>query len=313
MKDLTPIPVGRILQTAFENRIVIPAYNVAHLPMLEAIVRALVETDCFSLIEVSRPDVEKFGAQSFEAVAEEYRRCADRSVTRLHLDHVPVVDEEGRRIDWRSLIELGLEQGYDSVMIDGSRLPLEENIAVTAEVVQLAHAQGRPVEAELGAVLGHEPGPLPPYEELFRTGRGFTDPEEAARFVRSTGVDWLSVACGNIHGAISGADRDKEKVQARINCEHLVKLREAAGNIPLVLHGGSGIKRESVLAAIREGITKINIGTQIRQAYERTLRETGDVKKAQDATAAEVVALTKDYFGIEGSAGVLAAKCAAGG
>jgi fructose/tagatose bisphosphate aldolase len=174
----------------------------------------------------------------------------------------------------------------------------------------LAHPAGRPVEAELGAVLGHEAGPMPPYEELFRSGKGFTDPAEAGRFARETGVDWLSVACGNVHGAINAADRDKEKVRARINHEHLAKLREAAGGIPLVLHGGSGIRRDSVLGAVAEGITKINIGTQIRQTYERALKETDSVPAAQRAVAADVAAMTRDYFGIEGSAEKLAAALA---
>jgi fructose/tagatose bisphosphate aldolase len=148
---------------------------------------------------------------------------------------------------------------------------------------------------------------MPPYEELFASGKGFTDPDEAARFARETGVDWLSVACGNVHGALSAAERDKEKVNARINCEHLARLRQATGNIPLVLHGGSGILREYVLRAVGEGITKINIGTQIRQTYERALLASESVSTAQEAVAAEVASMSRDYFGIEGSADRLVA------
>jgi fructose/tagatose bisphosphate aldolase len=305
-QDLAEASLDRIMRAAFRGRIVIPAYNIAHFPMLGPIIDTLAELRCFSLVEVARPDVEKFGAKSFSAVAAEYRRIGNRAVSRLHLDHVPVIDEDGREVDWQALINGALDDGYDSVMIDGSRLPLDENIRVTAAVVRRARAAGRPVEAELGAVLGHETGPLPPYEELYRTGRGFTDPEEARRFVAETGVDWLSVACGNIHGAISAADRDKEKVQARINTAHLATLRRATGGIPLVLHGGSGIRRESVLDAVREGITKINVGTQVRQVYERALKETGIPAKAERAVALEIASLTRDYFGIEGSADRLA-------
>jgi fructose/tagatose bisphosphate aldolase len=190
-------------------------------------------------------------------------------------------------------------------MIDGSRLPLEENIAVTRSVVELARARGVAVEAELGAVLGHEKGPLPPYEELFRTGRGFTRVEEAERFVRETGVDWLSVSVGNIHGAISEAARDKKKLQARIDIAHLSKLKEATG-LPLVLHGGSGIEKSSVLEAIKNGIAKINIGTEIRQAYESALKmRPGDTAFVQEAVAEKVRWMISEYFGIEGSAGKL--------
>ncbi|HAK97584.1 MAG TPA: hypothetical protein DCM87_21980 [Planctomycetes bacterium] len=307
MYTLKDMSLAEIMRRAFAARIVVPAYNVAHLPMLKPIIETLSALRCFSLIEVARPDVDKFGAKSIRAVREEFEKSGDRGVARLHLDHAPVIDEAGKRFDWKALIAEALALGFDSVMIDGSRLGLEENIAATREAAAMAHAAGVPLEAELGAVLGHEEGPLPPYEELFRTGKGFTAPGDARRFVEETGVDWLSVACGNIHGAISEADRDKEKVQARIDVAHLAKLREAAG-VPLVLHGGSGIKRECVLDAVKEGITKINVGTQIRQVYERCLKATGEVGAARQAVANEIAVLTREYFGIEGSAARIAGR-----
>ncbi len=149
--------------------------------------------------------------------------------------------------------------GFESLMVDGSRLSLDENIRVTAEVAEFGHAHGRPVEAELGAVLGHEAGPLPPYEELFASGKGFTDVEEARRFAAESGCDWLSVAVGNIHGAIAEGVRDQKKAEARLNLERLAQLSEATG-CPLVLHGGSGIKQEYVLGSFKHGITKVNVG-----------------------------------------------------
>ncbi len=305
--SLKDMPLAEIMRRAFAARIVVPAYNIAHLPMLEPIVHTLAALRCFSLVEVARPDVDKFGAKSIRAVYDEFKKSGDRGVARLHLDHAPVIDEKGRRFDWKGLIAEALGLGFDSVMIDGSRLSLDENIAATAEAAAMAHKAGVPLEAELGAVLGHEEGPLPPYEELFKSGKGFTAPEDARRFVKETGVDWLSVACGNIHGAISDADRDKEKVQARIDVVHLRKLREVTG-IPLVLHGGSGIKRECVLDSVKEGITKVNVGTQLRQVYERSLKETGKIAAAQSAVADEIATLTRDYFGIEGSAAKIAGR-----
>jgi len=299
--------IRAIMRCASEHGILIPAFNAAYIAMVKAVADALKECNTFGLIEVARPDVEKFGAESYAAVAKEFGAKADRRCMRLHLDHVPVIDEEGERVDWRALIQEGLDLKFDSVMIDGSRLELEENIAVTKQVCEMAHPLGVPVEAELGAVLGHEKGPLPPYEELFRTGRGFTRPEEAKRFVEETGVDWLSVAVGNIHGAISGAAKDQDKVSARLNIEHLRKLREATG-VPLVLHGGSGVQRESILEGIRNGIAKINIGTDIRHAYERAERERpGDVDSACAAVKERVKALACEVYEIEGSAEKLAA------
>ena len=140
---------------------------------------------------------------------------------------------------------------------------------------------------------------MPPYEELFASGRGFTRPDEAARFVRESGCDWLSVAIGNIHGAIGEATRNQKKPEARLSLDHLGKLAAVTG-IPLVLHGGSGIKREHVLAAMKKGIAKINVGTEIRQAYELSLREKGTLKAAQDAVYDRTVYLIKDWFGLAG-------------
>ena len=246
---------------------VIPAFNIPYLPVMEAVVAALRDTNTFGLIQVARPEWEKFEAKSLAAVREEYERVKDERYTRLHLDHVPVIDEDGLSVDFEAIIREAIDLGYESVMVDGSRLGLAENIEATRKVAELAHAAGIPVEAELGMVLGHEAGPLPPYEELFESGRGFTDPAEAGRMVAETGADWLSVAIGNIHGAISAAARSQKKVAARLDIDHLDRIREAT-SVPLVLHGGSGIRKEYLLQAFRHGVAKINIGTAIRQAYE---------------------------------------------
>ncbi|MFH2068570.1 MAG: class II fructose-bisphosphate aldolase [Candidatus Omnitrophota bacterium] len=292
----------QIMETACAQGIVIPAFNIAYLPMAKAVCDGLAETDAFGMLEVARPDVEKFGAESFAAVAAEYRQWADPDIVSLHLDHIPVIDEDRLPVDWKRLIKEGISNRYHSVMIDGSRLSLEENIEVTAEVVRMAHPAGILVEAELGAVLGHETGPMPPYEEMFEKKLGFTKPEEADRFVKETGVDLLSVSCGSIHGAISGIARDQAKIRAKIDIQHLKKLREAAG-IPLVLHGGSGIQKSCVLEAVKNGITKINIGTEIRQAYEQAMAKSNNtVKTGQAAVTEKVKELVTDSYGIKGSA-----------
>ena len=302
--SLASVPCMDLMRKAAEVNVLVPAFNVAHLPMVEPIIDTVTELNTFALVEVARPDIEKFGARSFSAVAQEYHRLANREVTRLHLDHVPVIDEDGEQVDWEPMIAEALELGFDSVMIDGSRLSLGDNIAATARVAELAHALGRPVEAELGAVLGHEAGPLPPYEELFASGKGFTDPDEAKRFVEESSCDWLSVAIGNIHGAVSEAGRDQEKVQARLNIEHLQRLREVTG-VPMVLHGGSGIQPEYLREAAKNGIAKINVGTEIRQAYERGVGEANDVAAGQAAVAESIRKLATDIYHIVGSAAKL--------
>jgi fructose-bisphosphate aldolase class II len=291
---------SEIINNASKAGVAIPAFNVPYLPMVEPVIRAVVDQDSFALIETARLEWIKFESQGPSAVLEEFMKWNEPDYVRLHLDHVPVIDEDNLQVDYLSIIREAIELGYQSVMVDGSRLNLERNIEATRQVVETAHKAGIPCEAELGAVLGHEAGPLPPYEELFESGLGFTDIGEAERFVRETGCDWLSVAIGNIHGAVSGALRDKKKVEARLNLDHLERLRQATG-IPLVLHGGSGVKREHLLAAIQKGIAKVNIGTEIRQAYESALRASESAAAAQDALYERTCWLIRDYFGLAGT------------
>lgn len=271
--------VRDIMREALARHRVVPAFNIPHLPMMEPVVAALRETGSFGLIAVARLEWTKFEAQGVEAIYREYDRVGDPACTRLHLDHVPVIDEDDLRVDYLAIIDEALALGYNSVMVDGSRLSLTDNIEATRSVVARAHAIGVPVEAELGSVLGHEEGPAPPYEELFRTGKGFTDPSDAERFVAETGVDWLSVAVGSIHGAVSKARRGEEKIHARLNIE---RLAEISGRIklPIVLHGGSGIPKSYVQEGIRNGIAKINIGTAIRQVYEQNRTTSAEAARA---------------------------------
>jgi ketose-bisphosphate aldolase len=288
--------------SAFGKGIVIPAFNIPYLPMMEPVVRALRDTGAFGFIAVARLEWEKFEAGGLRAVRDEYEKVKDTRLTRLHLDHVPVIDEDGLRVDYAEIIAQALKVGYESVMVDGSRLALDDNVAATAEVVRMGHAAGVPVEGELGAVLGHETGPLPPYDELFASGKGFTDPEEAKAFVAETGVDWLSVAVGNIHGAVAGDARRREKVAARLSIERLDLLREATG-VPLVLHGGTGIPREGLTEAVRHGIAKINIGMAIRQPYEAA--RSRSIEEAQEAVYRTAAQLVADELEIAGSARIL--------
>ena len=287
-----------IVQNASKAGVALPAFNIPYLPMLEPVVRAVVDQNSFALIETARLEWIKFAAGGPDVITREFFRWQNPAHVRLHLDHVPVIDEDGQRVDYLAIIQQAISVGYHSVMVDGSRLPLDENIAATRQVAAMAHQAGIPCEAELGAVLGHEAGPLPPYDELFASGKGFTKVDEARRFVAETGCDWLSVAIGNIHGAVSGGYKDQKKIAAHLNLEHLESLSQATG-IPLVLHGGSGIPREYVLASFQKGITKINIGTEIRQAYEVILQASGKISTAQDAVYERTGWLIGEYFGLK--------------
>ena len=289
--------IGTIIQKAHRLGLAIPAFNIPYLPMLEPVVQAVVDLDSFALIAVARLEWTKFEAKGPAAVAETFSRCKNLDHVRLHLDHVPVIDEDDLRVDVLPIFQTAIQAGFESLMIDGSRLTLDENIEAVRPVVTLAHAAGKPVEAELGAVFGHESGPLLSYEELYRSGKGFTDVDEARRFVQETGCDWLSVAIGNIHGAIAAGRKDLKKVEARLNLERLDQIHQAVG-IPLVLHGGSGIKADNVRQAMKFGIAKINIGTEIRQAYEVALKETSSTPKAQQAVYERTKWVIEDFLGM---------------
>ena len=293
------LTIADIIEKAWESHVAIPAFNIPYLPMMEPVVRAVIEADSFALIDTARLEWFKFESKGLAAVAEEFAKWRQPDHVRLHLDHVPVIDEDDQRVDVLPIIKEAIMLGYESVMIDGSRLPLEENIAATRQVVELAHVSDIPVEAELGAVLGHEAGPLPPYEELYASGKGFTGVREAGRFVRETECDWLSVAIGNVHGAIAAGRKDQKKIEARLNLKRLEEINWAAC-IPLVLHGGSGIKQDNVREAMKRGIAKINVATEIRQPYEVTLKETKSVAKAQQAVYERTMWILKEYLGIVG-------------
>jgi fructose/tagatose bisphosphate aldolase len=204
-----------------------------------------------------------------------------------------------KRVDYLPIIQRALKAGYQSVMVDASRLDFAGNVEATKEAALLAHEAGVPCESELGAVMGHESGPMMPYEEIFATKKGFTDVEEARRFAKESGCDWLSVAVGSIHGAVAESTRNQKKPQARLDIEQIKRLHEAT-NLPLVLHGGSGILKSYIMDGVRAGIAKINVGTEIRQAYEQALNGSGgDIAAAQAAVYLKVCQVIRDMLEIE--------------
>ena len=165
-----------------------------------------------------------------------------------HIDHARTLEE----------CQAGLAAGFNSVMIDGSALPFDENVALTRRVADLAHAAGACCEGEIGFV-GYDEG-----EVRAKAGR-LTDPDEAARFARRSGVDALAVSVGNVHlqtGPTGGIDRDA------------VRAIQAATDVPLVIHGGSGVpEEERRWLAANTSVAKFNIGTELRQAFGAALRD----------------------------------------
>lgn len=292
---------------AHAKKTIIPAFNIPYLPMLEAVANAIRDEDAVAMIQVARLEWEKFSSKSLEAVADEYAKFSDARHTMLHLDHVPVIDEDHRDVDYIPIIMRAIQAGYQSVMIDGSRLPLDKNIEASVKVANLAHAAGVAVEAELGAVAGHEAGGIGmDYEELFSSKKGFTDPAEAKRFAEESGCDWLSVAAGSVHGAIAEGVRKEKKPEARLDIDHIAALSEATDGMPLVLHGGSGIRREYIQNAMRHGTAKINVATEIRQPYETALEEKpNDAAYAKDKVYERTRWVIREFLQISGNASKL--------
>lgn len=189
----------------------------------------------------------------------------------IHLDHG----------DSYELVAQCLDIGFDSVMIDASEQPFEDNIAITSRVVKLAENYGANVEAELGyiAKLGQD-----------KDGSGFTQPEEAKQFVEATGVDALAVAIGTAHGFY-----DKEP---KLDLGLLSKINNAT-EVALVLHGGSGVPAESLKQAIDRGICKINVATEIKNIFMQTLKtklatnEEIDLRKVFPTATDQVIELVK--------------------
>jgi len=163
-----------------------------------------------------------------------------------------------------------LEIGFTDVMIDGSSLPLDENIALTLEVVDAAHAAGAGCEAEIGHVGGGGD-----YDTFGAVRKGFSDPDEVERFVRETGVDCVAIAIGTAHGQYNAPPN--------IDVELLAAIRGRV-DIPLVLHGGSGLADEQFRSAINGGISKINIFTELA--------------RASAVRVAEAIAEKPNYFGV---------------
>ncbi len=285
----------QVVLKARELGVCIPAFNIPHPEMLKPIAEAIRDENSVAMIQVARVEWEKMYSVSLENIADEYAKYKNQH-TLLHLDHIPVVDEDYKDVDYMSLIRRALRAGYESVMIDGSRLPLKDNIRVTAEAAAIAHEAGVPIESELGAVMGHESGEMPPYDEIFAKKMGFTKIDEAVEFVRTSNCDWMSVAVGNIHGAIADSLRNQKKPEARLDVDHIADLYRATG-IPLVLHGGSGVKRDSLHKAIKAGIAKINVGTEMRQCYEKALSEhNNDIEAAREALYLRAREYIREYL-----------------
>ncbi|MGO0123414.1 class II fructose-1,6-bisphosphate aldolase [Desulfothermobacter acidiphilus] len=241
------VTLREVLGAAAAGGYAVGAFNCNNMEVLQAIAAAAEAERSPVIVQFSPGAIRYAGLEYLAAMA----RAALRQVT------VPVVLHLDHGTSYEQVIQC-LVAGFSSVMIDASHLPLEENLALTKEVVKAARAVGASVEAELGRVGGVEDEIAVAEREAF-----FTDPDEAAHFVEQTGVDALAVAIGTAHGRYRG--------EPRLDFERLSHIA-AQVKVPLVLHGASGLATEAVREAIERGIRKVNIDTDIRQAFVGRLR-----------------------------------------
>lgn len=282
------VTLREVLQNAQQEGYAVGAFNANNMEIVKAIIEAAVEERSPVILQASQGALRYAGLNYITAMVRAAAEEADVPVV-LHLDHGTSFEQT----------MLCLRYGFSSVMFDGSRYPLEENIARTAKVAEVAHAMGATVEGELGKIGGTEDDISVDEREAF-----FTDPAEAEQFVRETGIDALAVAIGTAHGPYKG--------EPVLDFERLAAIKKVVP-VPLVLHGASGVPAESIRKAIELGVCKINIDTELRQAFvrgvQRVIREhpdeidprkiLGPAKEAMKAVVKEKMCL----FGCAGRVG----------
>lgn len=233
-----------------EGKGAIGAFNLHCFEMLPAMIEAAEENNVPIIIQTSLGTAEYIG---FETLIAAVKSLAERSSINvcLHMDHCKDIDAIKRAIDC----------GYSSVMYDGSSLPLEENIKNTREVVEYAKEKNVSVEGEVGSIGGAEEGVV-----VDQNDAAYTKVEDALKFVEATGIDALAVAIGTTHG--------QYKSKAKLNFELMNELRNSLNNVGLVLHGGTGVSDEDMKRCARDGMKKINVGTELNKSYIEEVNKT---------------------------------------
>lgn len=237
-----------VLKDAHEKGYAVGAFNINNMEIIQAIIEAAEETKSPVILQASQGGIKYAGIEYISVLGKVAAEKASVPVA-LHLDH---------GTDFDQVIKC-IRNGFTSVMVDASRFPLEENIKTTKLVVDIAHSVGVSVEAELGKIGGTE-------DHIVVTDREatFTDPDEAVRFIKETGVDSLAIAVGTAHGVYKG--------EPKLDFDRIKTIKEMT-NIPLVLHGSSGVPEESLKKAVSLGINKINIDTDIRGAFAQGVKD----------------------------------------
>lgn len=263
---------AEMFKKAYEGQYAVGAFNVNNMEIIQGIVDAAKEEQAPLILQVSA-GARKYAKHIYLMKLVEAAIEDSGLPICLHLDH-------GEDFE---ICKACVDGGFTSVMIDGSKHPFEENIAITKKVVEYAHAHGVVVEAELGRLAGVEDA-----VKVNAKDASYTDPDQAVEFVEKTGVDSLAIAIGTSHGAY------KFKGEPQLDFERLEKISKLLPNFPLVLHGAStvlpefvkkcndfggelpgaqGVPEDMLFKAAKQGVCKINIDTDLRLAMTASVRE----------------------------------------
>jgi len=233
------VPMADLLNKANDEGYAVGGFNINNLEFLQAIIVGAEEMNSPLILQTSEGAIKYIGIDYVVAMVTAATKDIDIPVA-LHLDHGGSFEKTMECI----------KKGYSSVMIDGSRLPFDENVAMVKKVVEAAHSVGVTVEAELGKIGAGEDT--------------FTDPDEAVKFVELSNVDALAVAIGTAHGVYKG--------EPNLDFDRLEVINSKV-EIPLVLHGASGVSDDDVMKTISLGINKVNVNTDFQQAFTGKVRE----------------------------------------
>src|SRR4030042_1235737 len=243
--------VQEILSLAKSGGYALGSFNAGDLEIIKGVIQAGIELKSPLLIEASPGEIKFFGHRNFDCVVENFKKETSLPIL-TNLDHSLGLEEA----------QEGIESGFDLIHFDGSDLTYEENIKISKMIVQQAHEKGILVEGEFDKILGTS-APHQEDAESVQASGSYTDPEKAAEFFNTTGVDILAVFIGNLHGTYKQAPK-----------LDLERLRMIAEKLPcfLSLHGGSGLLEEDIRQAISLGkVVKINFNNELRVDYRETL------------------------------------------
>jgi fructose-bisphosphate aldolase class II len=250
-----------LLAIAKKHNFAIPAFNISDWAMFKGVIEISEELNAPVIIAIHPDELGHTGDDIMPAIIQ---RCHKSSVpTIIHFDHGTTYEQ----CVW------AIKAGFTSLMIDGSLLPFEENMAITKKVVEAAHAVGISVEGELGTI-----GQNDSYGESGAAEIIFTDPKDAVEFIKSTGVDSLAIAIGTSHGLYPAGKNPKLEIE-------LLKEIKRSVDVPLVLHGGSGNPDSEIAQGVENGINKINISSDIKVSYHDKMREVLSNPKLREPNA----------------------------